>query len=49
VLILAADAGHVIPYDDPAIVADAVRRVLAVHRTGARLAADGPVLASTLR
>ncbi len=33
-MVVAMDAGHVIPYDDPQVIADAVRRVLEAARTG---------------
>ena len=37
VLIVAQNSGHTVPLDEPDVVADAVRRVLAAHRTGGRL------------
>lgn len=37
-LIVAQNSGHTIPLDEPAVVADAVRRMLDALRTGARLA-----------
>ncbi|HVT58542.1 MAG TPA: hypothetical protein VHR45_09085 [Thermoanaerobaculia bacterium] len=38
VLVVAERSGHVIPYDEPQVVADAVRRILDAHRTGRPLA-----------
>ena len=37
VLIVAEKNGHVIPYENPAIIADAVRRVIDAWRTGGRV------------
>ena len=37
VLLVAANSGHVIPYDEPAIIADAVRRVMDACRTKGRI------------
>jgi pimeloyl-ACP methyl ester carboxylesterase len=46
-LVLAKNAGHVIPYDDPQIVADAVRAVLDAARTRRPIADIGqPAVAS---
>ncbi len=41
VLVVAEKSGHVIPYDDPAVIADAVRRVITAARTGAALISRG--------
>jgi len=37
VLVVAANSGHVISYDEPAVVADAVRRVIDACRTNERV------------
>ncbi|HLA63367.1 MAG TPA: alpha/beta hydrolase [Rhodothermales bacterium] len=37
VLVVAENSGHTIPLDEPGVVADAVRRMLAAVQTGARL------------
>lgn len=36
-MVVAEHSGHVIPYDEPAVVAEAVRRILAACRTGVPL------------